>query len=374
MKLKISEKIKKYRKERDMTQDSLAQVLGVTPQSISKWECGDGYPDITLLPSIANYFEVTVDELIGNDEISSKEDVKKNYFDKLREIDDNEKIELGIQYCLRYPHNWHIITSLMNHIARSTRDMIKKYRPLVIEICERLLKECADSVMRRNAVRSMCMICDENEIGSWLKRDSGYWYQERCEVYEERYQLLGDEKKYKEWHSAGNVMRTACLLSRFNSHRDHTEKDIENISWNQMYLNFLDGMVNLKDTDVIPDGWIPEYYIAYVYLSEAFFGMSEKELGYQYLDKALKLNDRWNQILENAALDLGNNMFFGETKLIKNNWHIMLPCGEKIFIRGKLYQINNLHHIISDPMRKNFDCVRNEEKWNEILKQANDLL
>ena len=75
MELMIADKIKKYRKEQNMTQDALAQALGVSPQSVSKWECGDGYPDITLLPSIANFFEVTVDELIGNDVISAKEDV-----------------------------------------------------------------------------------------------------------------------------------------------------------------------------------------------------------------------------------------------------------------------------------------------------------
>ena len=54
MELMIAQKIKKYRKERELTQDALASALGVSPQSISKWECGDGYPDITLLPSIAN--------------------------------------------------------------------------------------------------------------------------------------------------------------------------------------------------------------------------------------------------------------------------------------------------------------------------------
>ena len=66
MELMIAEKVKKYRRERDMTQEALAQALGVAPQSVSKWECGEGYPDITLLPAIANFFEITVDELIGN--------------------------------------------------------------------------------------------------------------------------------------------------------------------------------------------------------------------------------------------------------------------------------------------------------------------
>ena len=65
MDLKIAERLRKYRKERDMTQDALAQALGVSPQSISKWECGDGYPDITFLPTIANYFEISIDERLN---------------------------------------------------------------------------------------------------------------------------------------------------------------------------------------------------------------------------------------------------------------------------------------------------------------------
>ncbi len=40
MELMIAEKVKKYRKERDMTQEALAQALGVASQSVSKWECG----------------------------------------------------------------------------------------------------------------------------------------------------------------------------------------------------------------------------------------------------------------------------------------------------------------------------------------------
>ncbi|MBQ4607422.1 MAG: helix-turn-helix transcriptional regulator, partial [Clostridia bacterium] len=56
MELYLAERLRKYRKEKELTQEALAQVIGVSPQSISKWECGDGYPDITLLPGIANYF------------------------------------------------------------------------------------------------------------------------------------------------------------------------------------------------------------------------------------------------------------------------------------------------------------------------------
>ena len=98
MELMIAERIKKYRKAHEMTQEALATVLNVSPQSISKWECGDGYPDITLLPSIANYFEITVDELIGNDEISAKEDIQKNFFNVINSLSLDAQLDLAMKY------------------------------------------------------------------------------------------------------------------------------------------------------------------------------------------------------------------------------------------------------------------------------------
>lgn len=46
-------------------QDDLAAALGVTPQAVSRWEANGGYPDIEMIPSIANYFHITIDELFG---------------------------------------------------------------------------------------------------------------------------------------------------------------------------------------------------------------------------------------------------------------------------------------------------------------------
>lgn len=65
MKLNISSYIRQRRKELNLTQDELAEKLGVTKASVSKWELAQSYPDITLLPKIAELFNCTVDELLG---------------------------------------------------------------------------------------------------------------------------------------------------------------------------------------------------------------------------------------------------------------------------------------------------------------------
>ena len=63
--LKIAEKIKEKRRERNFTQEELANILGVTKAAVSKWENSESYPDITMLPKIAQLFNITMDELFG---------------------------------------------------------------------------------------------------------------------------------------------------------------------------------------------------------------------------------------------------------------------------------------------------------------------
>ncbi|MGM9624146.1 MAG: helix-turn-helix transcriptional regulator [Eubacteriales bacterium] len=66
----------KLRKEHGWTQTRLAEILGIAPQSISKWECGIGYPDVTLFPVIAETFDVPIGVLFG--EITKEEEMTIN--------------------------------------------------------------------------------------------------------------------------------------------------------------------------------------------------------------------------------------------------------------------------------------------------------
>lgn len=65
MQLQVGEKIRQLRQRDGRRQEDLAIALGVTPQAISRWESGGGYPDMEMIPSIANYFHVTIDWLFG---------------------------------------------------------------------------------------------------------------------------------------------------------------------------------------------------------------------------------------------------------------------------------------------------------------------
>lgn len=63
----FAQTIIELRKARGMTQEALAQEMGVTAQAVSKWENGQSYPDVTLLPQLAEVFEVSIDALFGRE-------------------------------------------------------------------------------------------------------------------------------------------------------------------------------------------------------------------------------------------------------------------------------------------------------------------
>lgn len=85
--IKISEQIAFLRRQKGITQEQLAQALGVTNQSVSKWKSGTCCPDIQLLPDIAAYFGVSTDELLGYKPADTFGDISlkiKALFERLR--------------------------------------------------------------------------------------------------------------------------------------------------------------------------------------------------------------------------------------------------------------------------------------------------
>ena len=118
MNINLEKNLRKLRKEKGNTQEELAKFLNISVQSVSKWECGDGHPDITLLPSIATYYSVTIDTLFGISEVEKNkriEEIANKYFeirinklpdgtsDKMYRIDDG--IELIRNALREFPNN-----------------------------------------------------------------------------------------------------------------------------------------------------------------------------------------------------------------------------------------------------------------------------
>lgn len=118
--LYLAENLKKFRVLKDLTQEDVADYLGITPQSVSKWERGECYPDIDFLPALANIFETSVDLLIGMDTIRAEKTIddihsRATNFQRQEDYDSAEKVYR--EALLIYPNNPEMLLGLAGTLA-----------------------------------------------------------------------------------------------------------------------------------------------------------------------------------------------------------------------------------------------------------------
>ena len=161
MNLFIGNTIKRIRRERNLTQEEVAAHLGISFQSISKWERGDGYPDITMLPVLAHYFQITVDELLG---IS---DIEKNH--KYNEINrlwaennvqhrNQENVTLMRQSLKEFPNDALLLVQLSTSLEKldGTPEEKRAHLKESIAIQEQIIKYGEDSEVRGATLFNIC--------------------------------------------------------------------------------------------------------------------------------------------------------------------------------------------------------------------------
>lgn len=161
--MSIGTTIKRLRKEKNITQEQLAEYLSITSRAVSQWECGRTAPDISQLPALANIFEVSADVLLGID-VTQKE---KRIAEIIKEA--NKQYEVGhieeVMSTLRtglkeFPNSYVLMVELLNCLTHMTMDSYKKDSLLQegISLGEKILEECTSDIERYNAIRCLCSL------------------------------------------------------------------------------------------------------------------------------------------------------------------------------------------------------------------------
>ncbi|MBD5637804.1 helix-turn-helix domain-containing protein [Clostridium botulinum] len=151
--LNIGKCIIHKRKEKGITQEQLSNYIGVSKASVSKWESGSSYPDILLLPELATYFNISVDELLGYSPQLTKEDIGKIYselshefavkpFDEVME----QCNKLIKKYYSCFPFLLSIIQLLLNYSSLIKDDSIKKEIFQQCILLSRKIKEESENI------------------------------------------------------------------------------------------------------------------------------------------------------------------------------------------------------------------------------------
>ncbi len=160
--IKIGENIRKLRREKGLTQETLAEFLGVSFQSVSKWERDESYPDITMLPAIASFFGITADRLLGIDS-SEREKRIQQYIDEYKDLRTKnspyvyEQMSKAIK---EFPGDFRLIIRYLEMLLM-TKSNANSDSELILEeveaIYSNILRYCTNDTIRMCAKRLVCM-------------------------------------------------------------------------------------------------------------------------------------------------------------------------------------------------------------------------
>ena len=153
----FSDITKRLRKQRNLTQEQIAEAFGVSCQAISKWETGTSYPDISLLPIIADYFGVSVDYLLGHDTSKQEEAIEQvcNHADTLFQNRDYvQAIPPLREMLIKHPGNERLMYKLAWALSGTLKESPDNYEEAIL-IYLKILEISTDTEMRTRVTRDL---------------------------------------------------------------------------------------------------------------------------------------------------------------------------------------------------------------------------
>lgn len=362
MKLKVGEMIKRLRKEREITQEEFAEVLGVSCQSVSRWEKGTCYPDMELVPTIAGFFGISVDKLLGVDET-----VEKQAVDRYR-CDFQKAISVGkIEECIRiaregvaeFPNNYTLLNSLMYALFVSGSDdadipnwkeNMEKYDGEIVALGERIMKYCPDVDIRMEATSRLAF--QHCEMGRKAMGRSIYETLPNMEWCRERsiWWALGEEEK---------LSHTRKYMTNAYDHIVEAMDHLMHLLPAEEAIKVLDKYYALED--LMEDNH-PRF--------ATWWNADNHYLGAKYLLQLGKETEAFEQlrIAAEAAIAFDNrpeeekvdSLLLGERTYKRENWDMADSRPLKIILRDK------------DLAEPEFDAVREKPKFQEIIKMLSE--
>ena len=151
--------IRKLRREADYTQETLAELLAISPQAVSRWECDQAMPDIALLPRIANLFSVSADYLLGIDFESRERRIEEIRAEASRMNADGNRgdaIRILRAGLLNYPNALPLMTALADAL------FLDGQFDESLSLAEWVMDHATDMDLHVQAVFTACCVLDHS--------------------------------------------------------------------------------------------------------------------------------------------------------------------------------------------------------------------
>ena len=330
------------------TQSELAEYLSISTQAVSKWCRGENMPDIMLLPKIASFLGVSVDELLGVGEIRKQEklqEYRKKSYELSCKGSVTENIELWRAAYAEFPKDMNVSEGLMYALCGADDE---KYRDEALALGERILHSSTDERQRSGAVQILCLI--HNKRGNKAKAKE--YADMAAHIFSCRDVLLMHILDGEEGAEHNLQLMLDCLdiIGRAEAELCRNDADNERrLQLHEFYLKLLELYFD--------DGFYGIYafcaaqrhkYLASIYLSTR----NDQQKAQEHLKAAVELAKQYEGVSEGYAYT--STLFNGyksHTALITNNAETQ--CEQLLsFINGS-----------------EFDCVRSNEWFKEVEQE-----
>lgn len=139
MKSELAENIKNFRKDRKLTQEQLAEVMGVTTGAVHKWEAGSSIPDLSIIMELADFFDVSVDVLLG---FKLKDNGQEATIHRLFEYTmtmDAQGLKEAEKALKKYPNSFEVVVACADIYLRFGTGNNKEWIRRALELLEQAL-------------------------------------------------------------------------------------------------------------------------------------------------------------------------------------------------------------------------------------------
>lgn len=158
--INLGNKIRELRVNKGLTQEQLATALNLSPQAISKWETGGGYPDVATLPVLAGYFGVSLDEMFEYDPEEIEEKIQKALYSSRGGLFGSDlSIQILLDGIAAYPSGYILKRELLWHYAEriskgDKSDIVEK----ALILGQQIIAECKDTFITLGVMGDMADI------------------------------------------------------------------------------------------------------------------------------------------------------------------------------------------------------------------------
>lgn len=318
MKLTIGENIRHFRKQNDLTQEAFADRLGVTYQSISRWENGATYPDLELIPAIAEILAVTVDELLGMPQIEREKRAAET-FDELR------------RECMRQDYNSEKISDLLRDIRRNYLNSNYAWRPwsegngrafrdqrILPEV--RLLAEAwlERHPMDPHVIQTMAEIEDEEHIKPFLGKYTTPFDCSAPALLFNRYLTRGDAERFEpvrryQLYQAFNTLLSPRYLLKWGEGKAQKTESEE-------FMEAVLSLIRSNAVDDRPDIWVPDRIELGIKLAMRLVADGSINDALVQLESVVKLLEETMNITDEISLPTSCRFLDGMDWIAKEDW------------------------------------------------------